>query len=277
MMDPTQLIVELAKQIEAQQAAHQFWYWTSVAAVSFLFGAAGSFVSEYFKKRGETKAIQADLFAIKTQQSSIAEAVARVQAEVGHADWKKRELISLRREKLELLLVAAGQCAAWAFDHVQELLGRVPRSSKEDPLAVVHSYALGYFPALVLETLRLSVCQVEMLQVARREQLRRLIAAGPAAATGHLPAVDPVAEKCLTMMHALLLAQADMVVFVGSGIMRDLLGADPVPLLDPTVIRDGAVADLRKFFAENGLVEPTMMTVFRDEIAVAAKTARGLR
>src|SRR5437660_1103541 len=74
-MDATELIVELARQIEAQQAAHQIRYWASVAVVSFLFGAAGSFVSEYFKKRGETKAIQADLETIIAQQKELTGAV----------------------------------------------------------------------------------------------------------------------------------------------------------------------------------------------------------
>jgi hypothetical protein len=60
-MDQTQLIVELARQIETQQAYHQIWFWLLLAAVSGVAGAIGAFGSSYFGKRGETKARSAHL------------------------------------------------------------------------------------------------------------------------------------------------------------------------------------------------------------------------
>jgi hypothetical protein len=277
-LDATQLIVELAGQIEAQQAAHQFWYWVTVAAVSFLFGAAGSFVSEYFKKRGETKAIQADLEMIKTQQRELTSAVKKVEFELGHEDWKKRELTTLRRQKLEDLLVAAGECADWAIQSANHILGRGPESRKTDPMPVAKLLALAFFPGLVIETFRLYLCQSTLLQTARREQIRRLTMA-EAAVDKKPPPVDAVVDQHVQLLHRLLLEQANMVVTEGAVIMRNLLGAEPTPRLYLTSIRDDAVMKVREFSKAHGLEneEEQLLHSFDERASATAEAIAKLR
>jgi hypothetical protein len=252
-MDSTQLIVDLAKQIEAQQAAHQIWFWLLIAAVSFVSGAVGSFVSAYFNKRGETKAIQADLQLLAKQQEVLTGAIKKVEFELGHEEWKKRELTTLRRQKLEELLVAAGECAEWAMENAQHLLGRKPASTKADPMTIVNSLAPAFVPSLMFETMRLYACQEVLVQTARREQLRRLTAAKTEATK---PPVSEVADEHVRLLHGLLLAQMHVVVTEGAVTMRDLLDAEPIRMLDRAPQRDKAVTELREFMKAHGLDEP---------------------
>jgi hypothetical protein len=249
-VDSTQLIVELAKQIEAQQAAHQVWFWLLIGAVSLVAGAVGSFISAYFNKRGETRGIQADLKTIIAQQRELTGAVKKVEFDLSHEEWKKRELTTLRREKLEELLIAAGGCADWAIENAQNLLGRGIVSTQANPIAIVNSLAPAFVPELVFETMRLFACQTVLVQTARREQLRRI-----AAAETKLP-ISAVADEHVQLLHRLVLGQVNVVVTEGAVIMSGLLGAEAIPTWDRKSMRDNAVKELREFMKVHGLGEP---------------------
>jgi len=257
-VDSTELIVELAKQIEAQQAAHQIWYWLAIAAVSFVFGAAGSFVSGRFKKQGETSAIQKDLDTIKKQQATIAAAVATVQADVSHEEWKRRELVTLKREKMERFLTAALECPAWSTRSAEHAWGIESAPEAPDPAAIVDSLSVCYFPELRRESLRLARISNAITSLAWGEQIRRLEVKE---AKGSLPVVENASRMFLRHLYLTHLHQAEIVARAGATLMRRLLGEPDAQEFDSTANLDSALRELREFLAAHDLEDP-LATVF---------------
>jgi hypothetical protein len=104
-MSPNQL-EELARQI-AQMSIAETMKWNLVwLALAVLCGAVGAFAGSYLRRRGETYAAKQDLEEVLRQLRLTTDATTRIKAEIEHADWRQRELVSIKRTKAEALLLA---------------------------------------------------------------------------------------------------------------------------------------------------------------------------
>ena len=219
-MDATQLIVELAKQIEAQQAYHQIGYWLAIAAVSFLAGGAGAYVSTYLKKRAETSAIEADIKKILEHQATITRAVKEVEAEISHADWRKREAATLRRLKLEELMLAIADVGEWAHERVNQIWFPPSSLVRSNPLIAAQSLGTLYFGELTPDISRLSLAQYAMVSNAFEEQGRRWTNA----TAGVLPTVDGAAIDRNGVAYASVVAEIGVLQRKIPAVMNSILG-----------------------------------------------------
>jgi hypothetical protein len=261
-MDSTQLIVELAKQIEAQQAYHHAPFWLALIAIGLVTGGLGAFLAAYFTKRGETQAIKADLTLLKQQQTTIALAVKQVESDVSHAEWKRREGTTLKREKLEQLIGAAFEAPEWSFHKALHVWGLAVEPPSPDPSKRSDSLAAGYFQnELRSETLRMSRIATAMMDVAYKEQLRRAQGQG-IGPDSSLPPVSESARRYLNLLFAVLLPQSEIVARTAGATMRRILDEPQSTDQDPTpATRARALTELRSFLVANGVTDP-LATVF---------------
>jgi hypothetical protein len=115
-MELQQLILELTQQISDQTAYLRWSHWLAVAVLMFLTTSAGAFFGSYWKKSGEIKAVSDQITTLQNELAANTRIVAEVQTTVSHGDWKKREVSTMRRLKLEELIRSAHECRAWVKD-----------------------------------------------------------------------------------------------------------------------------------------------------------------
>ncbi|KRH98647.1 hypothetical protein [Curvibacter sp. PAE-UM] len=108
-----ELIHRIAEQIVKQQLHLQWWYYILFFALSIVAAYCGSYASGLAKKRGELSAIADKFDEVQRQLKSNTKVVEDVRAEVLHHDWTLREWKSLRRAKLEELVLCSLAIEEW--------------------------------------------------------------------------------------------------------------------------------------------------------------------
>jgi hypothetical protein len=112
------MIVDLARAI-ANEQVHQNWgfylLWLAVIAIAAF---SGSWIRSYAADAGKFKAIQRNFEVVLDQLERSTSATTQIQLALNHQDWSTREFKMLRREKLELLLLALYEVREWASQMV---------------------------------------------------------------------------------------------------------------------------------------------------------------
>jgi hypothetical protein len=108
----TQTIKEIADQIVTQTILISWKTWGLQFALWIIGTFCAAFAAAYLAKRGEHKAIKADFDTLKSQLSENTKAVKTVETEIAHQDWAAREWKTLKRTKLEELIMATND-AVW--------------------------------------------------------------------------------------------------------------------------------------------------------------------
>jgi hypothetical protein len=97
-------ITRLAELIVNKQLHLHWQTYLLSGLLLFIISAGGTYVGSYFKKRGETKALNTDQKEILRQLKVNSEATEKIKHQVEHKVWKEKEVSALKKEKLELLL-----------------------------------------------------------------------------------------------------------------------------------------------------------------------------
>jgi len=119
-----------------------------LVAIAALSGVATAFFSSYFRRRGETYATKADFSELLAQLRETTKAAEDVRSEISHADWKSKEWKTLRRIKLEELMLFLYETRDWIADQASvKMFGSEP-SSLTDQQARLDLTARLYFPEL---------------------------------------------------------------------------------------------------------------------------------
>lgn len=99
------LIREIADSIIRTQLLENWQLYAILGCLVFLTSVAGNWVGSYIKKRAETYATKADLQEVLEQIRATTNATEQVRVSVSHADWVSKEWKTIRRLKLEELLL----------------------------------------------------------------------------------------------------------------------------------------------------------------------------
>lgn len=94
-------INELATEIAAQTISQSWPYYALVILLTLISGAVGAFLSSYFSRRAEHRAIAADFENIKAQLGETTSLTESIRTELNHHFDRARAIEVLRREKLE--------------------------------------------------------------------------------------------------------------------------------------------------------------------------------
>lgn len=145
-MDTAQ-IESLVRRAVSGEIAQNWTFYALMLAVVVVGVALVAFAAPYLQARGKAYATKADFDELLSQLQKTTEATERIKADVSHQDWKLRERNTLRREKLEELLVAVHECHDW-LDKRQKWWYTEDDTSGQSPVHKVSVVARLYFPEL---------------------------------------------------------------------------------------------------------------------------------
>ena len=113
------ILQRLATEIANQTVLKSWPFYILLLAFVFVGTAIGSFLRGRFTKRGEIAATKADFDEIKRQLGETTRTAKSVELALTHSDWLRKEQNTLRRAKLEQLLVAAFGLSSWGTKHIR--------------------------------------------------------------------------------------------------------------------------------------------------------------
>ena len=161
------LIREIAEQIVREELLENWRLYVLVIAIAALSGVVTAFFSSYFRRRGETYATRADFSELLAQLRETTKAAEDVRSEISHADWKSKEWKTLRRIKLEELMLFIYETRDWITDQgSSKMFGSEP-SALRDQQARLDLTARLYFPELWsdVQACSLTISQMKVMVI----------------------------------------------------------------------------------------------------------------
>lgn len=148
-------IQEIAKQIVQQQLHYSWPYVLGLIALSAIFGALSNYGVSFFRKRGETRALKADLEEILRQSKVITLGTEEVKVAISQNAWASREARTIRRAKLEDLILSVDELQEWLTKRRNFIVHGAELDPGPSPLKRAVVIAQLYFPELILEVKKL--------------------------------------------------------------------------------------------------------------------------
>lgn len=216
------VIREIAEKLAHQQLQASWPYLLVMLAVSVVVGAVAIYTSTYLRKRAETFASKSDLNEVLLQIRAITAATEEVKSSIAHSDWASRELKTIRRTKLEDLLLAIYDLRVWeknARDFLVHSHGSDPGPS---PMGKISLLATLYFPELLLETKKLAHVHYNFHVSQLETEASIRCAAGDESRVAQYLAASSTRSKELHGEHLILVEQIEK---ISQTLMRSILGA----------------------------------------------------
>ena len=168
------LIRQIAEQIVREELLENWRLYVLVIAIAALSAVATAFSSSYFRRRGETYATRSDFSELLAQLRETTKAAEGVRSEIAHADWKSKEWKTLRRIKLEELMLFMYETRDWIADQgIAKIFGSEP-SVLRDQQPILDLTARLYFPELWSDVQACSVTISQMKVMVLEAALAKL-------------------------------------------------------------------------------------------------------
>lgn len=159
-------------EIVSRRIAENWLYWLLFLAASFLAAFAGA----YIKRRAENLATRDDFNELKRQLEATTRITEDIKAEIGHREWKAREVNALKRVKLEEFLETLTQSLEELSTYVRKSCSGEFADKDDTPLARVEMLASLYFPSMRVSTLDfVQACHVLGIWAIDRSKLYRAV------------------------------------------------------------------------------------------------------
>ncbi len=129
-------------EIVSRKIAENWLYWCLFLAASFL----ASFAGAYIKRRAENLATRDDFEDLKRQLAANTRVTEEIKAEIGHAEWKAREVNALLRSKLEELVESLWASNLAISTYVREVSGGEKKPIAAPELDRLRALSSIYFP-----------------------------------------------------------------------------------------------------------------------------------
>jgi hypothetical protein len=139
------VLQQLAQEIAKQTALNSWPFYLALLALSFIGATLGPFLKAHFTKRGEVSATKADADEILRQLKETTAAAKSVELSLAQGDWIQRERNTLKRLKLEQLMVAAFAIASWTSEDAKNIL-KGNASEDKCPIDEFKMLSMLYFP-----------------------------------------------------------------------------------------------------------------------------------
>jgi hypothetical protein len=190
-------IQKLAQAIADQTVLPDWRYWLILGLIVAVVGAAASYFGSYFSKRGEFKAAKTDRDEILAQLKENTKTTARINSIVSLGEWSERERRTLRRVKLEELMVTAHKARDWMYREQNRLFFSSDDQETVSPLPLMSTLGKLFFPELRMQIFAFdNAC--DALRLFYMQSMQELIAAKieaiSVASFGSPPGWEQVAE-----------------------------------------------------------------------------------
>lgn len=216
------VIREIAEKL-AQQQLLASWPWLlAVLAISVVVGAVAIYSSSYLRKRAETFASRADLDEVLRLVRATTEATEEVKSSIAHSDWASRELRTLRRTKLEDLLLAIYELQAWERSYRDFRVHGKGSDPGPSQMGRISLLATLYFPELLLEIKKLAHVHYSFHKNQLEAEASIRAAGTDASLRSQAVEFSTTQSRDLYGQHLALVGQIEK---ISQSLMKDILGA----------------------------------------------------
>lgn len=143
-----ELIEQIANQIVRNEILTNWLYWALFLGVLAIGGFFGNLVGSYAAKRGELSATSTKFTEILEQLRKSTHATEEIRSAVSLGEWSKKEQTTLRRIKLEELVLAARAVDEWWQTEHSRVVFDAPEKSTLSPMPKFQAVGRLYFPEL---------------------------------------------------------------------------------------------------------------------------------
>jgi hypothetical protein len=149
----TNALREFAHEVANQTIAANWQLWTLLLAAAAVTSFFASLLAAYAAKLGQNLATKADFEEILRQARLTTQEVENIRSEISFGEWTAKEYRSLRRVKLEELLLTAYDSQQWLLSEHNRVVFKssVQQEAPEQaPSPITKTVMLGglYFPEL---------------------------------------------------------------------------------------------------------------------------------
>ncbi|MBB5456893.1 hypothetical protein [Paraburkholderia sp. Cpub6] len=141
-------------------------FWLMVFLVSAAATIAASYLKGYGTKKGEQLATKEDFEILKTQLQATTRITEEIKNEVGHIEWRTREMYSTRRTKLEEFVQQIGTVTSMLDPWVSDMQTGTFGSLDSECLNRLEMLARLYFPPLFAPTMGFTLAWRSLIQQA---------------------------------------------------------------------------------------------------------------
>ncbi len=136
-------------EIVSRKIAENWLYWVLYLAAVFV----AAYFSAYIKKRAENLATKADFDDLREQLRQTTRLTEEIKSEIGHAEWKAREMNLLRRTKLEEYVQQIAKVEGAVGAAVMKAFTGQELEIPSEPMDRLHALTQLYFPQLAVVAL----------------------------------------------------------------------------------------------------------------------------
>jgi hypothetical protein len=155
------LVTQIAQQIVSQEILRNWNFYLVVLLLSFLSAAFSSFVLPYLKRRGEQFATKAEMDSIVKQLEQTTQTAKSIESKISIDEWSHKEYRSIRRQKLEELVLAVHRVDGWLEKQRNWRIYEGAPNGEPWPMDSIELLVTLYFSELDLEVARLKRAFVE--------------------------------------------------------------------------------------------------------------------
>lgn len=138
----------LALEIVSQTILGNWLFYVVLASITVVLSATGAFLSSYFAKRAEHAALAADFEEVKRQLRESTALSESIKTDIKHMAERSEKLQWLKREKLELYIVAILRGAEHLSKEMSHKFFDAESPATEDPLLTASMLQKLYLPEL---------------------------------------------------------------------------------------------------------------------------------
>ncbi|WP_024298167.1 hypothetical protein [Methylomicrobium lacus] len=148
---PEHLVKQVTEQIVNEQILFNLNHYLILLLLIFLTSASTSYLTSYFRKRGENFATKSDFQDLLNQVKAQTKITEEVKTAVNHKDWASKERKTLSRIKLEELMSSIYDIYPWHNKKVNDIFKMDQDSLSQNPLYKSRMIIILYFPELLSE------------------------------------------------------------------------------------------------------------------------------
>lgn len=142
---------QIAEEVVSGRVAGDIWFYVLLLATTFVAGAAGAFLSSYFKKRGEALATKSDFNDLLEQLRESTHLAEEIKADVQSRYGETASVRALLRERTEALVMATFDLEQWLEQARSRVIDGEPLGAESSPMSKISALRDIYFPEVVQE------------------------------------------------------------------------------------------------------------------------------
>ena len=141
-------VVDLARAIADQSIQDTWRYWLLLLLTSFVVSVGGAFFGSWASKRAEVQAARDDQKEILAQLRDTTRTAEETKTAVAFGDWSERERRTVRRTKLEEMMILAFKTRDWLALEINRLIHEQEVPQTPSPQRTMRMLGVLYFPEL---------------------------------------------------------------------------------------------------------------------------------